>query len=74
MQFKISGARDGKEVPLPQDLDAIYIQTTTGSIYIDLGSPIPDMVLIRPSAGDGGQARLILSPMEGRMAVGVIKT
>jgi len=70
---KICGARDGVEVPLPQDLDAFVITTGIGSIYIDLAGQVKDMVLIRPSMSDP-RLRLLLSPMDsGRLALGVIK-
>jgi hypothetical protein len=69
---KIAGAKDGREVELPQDLDAITIQTGIGTIYIDISGPVPDMILLRTSAADVA-TRLILSPMDGRMAIGVIK-
>jgi hypothetical protein len=74
---KLEGARDGRAVDLPQDLDAIVIQTEHGGIYIDLTAPVPGMVLLRASVADqaagGRQRRLILSPMDGaRLAVGVI--
>ena len=72
--LKLSGARDGKAVALPEGLDAICIETPNGTIYLDLGEPIPDMVLMRTSIRDGGTSRLIFSPMDGRIAVGVIKT
>jgi hypothetical protein len=75
--LRVSGARDGAEVKLPNDLDAIDIATEIGVIHIDLGQQVPNMVLMRSSEHDGGpgKARLILSPMDsGRIAVGVIKT
>jgi hypothetical protein len=76
--IKVSGARDGSEVELPQDLDAIVIQLEHGSLYIDLAGQVPGTVLMRASVGDYeriGPTRLILSPMDsGRMAVGVIKS
>jgi hypothetical protein len=72
--LRIAGARDGESVQLPQNLDALLIETSTGSIYIDLGEQVPGMVLIRGVDESGGRARLIASPMEsGRLAVGVIK-
>jgi hypothetical protein len=73
--LKIEGARDGKGVELPQDLDAIDIVTEIGRIHIDLGHQVPNMVLVRSSAHEGGpgNTRLILSPMDGgRIAIGVI--
>jgi hypothetical protein len=77
-QMKISGARDGKSVELPQDLDAIVIDLEYGAIYIDLAGQVPGTVLMRASVGDyerTGPTRLILSPMDsGRIAVGVIKS
>lgn len=73
----VTGARDGNEVPLPDDLDAIDIATEIGVIHIDLGQQVPNMVLVRASEHEGGpgRTRLIMSPMDsGRIAVGVIKT
>lgn len=73
--LKLSGARDGKPVELPQDLDAISIDLEHGTLYIDLSGPVPGMVLMRAVETEGrGPARMILSPMNGRMAVGVIKS
>lgn len=46
----VKGVRDGKEVQIPSDLDAIYISTSIGDIYIDLAGPVPDMVLMRAKA------------------------
>lgn len=79
MHLNIMGVRDGKEVPIPKDLDAFVIETSKGAIYIDLGGSVPDMVLMRATyASDDqkreGEVRLVLSPMTGRMAVGVIRT
>jgi hypothetical protein len=73
----LQGVRDGRQVDLPNDLDAIDIVTDIGVIHIDLGHQVPNMVLVRSSehAGGPGNTRLVLSPMEGaRVAVGVIKT
>jgi hypothetical protein len=76
--IRVSGARDGKGVELPQDLDAIVIELEHGAVYIDLAGQVPGMVLMRASVGAyerTGPTRLILSPMDsGRMAVGVIKS
>ena len=77
-KVRISGARDGAKVDLPQDLDAIVIDLEHGSLYIDLAGQVPGTVLMRASVGEyerTGPTRLILSPMEsGRIAVGVIKS
>jgi hypothetical protein len=77
-KIKISGARDGREVELPQDLDAIYIHLEHGSLYIDLAGQVPGTVLMRASVADWqeqGPRRLIFSPMDAqRMSVGVIKS
>lgn len=73
MRVKLSGARDGKPVELPQDLDALVIETSKGAIYIDLGEVVPDMVMMRTSVSAGPGARLVFTPMDGRVAVGVIK-
>ena len=73
----LAGARDGQAVPLPQDLDAIAISTAHGTIYIDLGEQVENMVLMRASLNTltPEVVRLILSPMDsGRIAVGVIRT
>ena len=74
----IAGARDGANVELPQDLDAIVIHLEHGSLYIDLAGQVPGTVLMRASVGEyerTGPTRLILSPMEsGRISVGVIKS
>jgi len=74
----ISGARDGRAVELPQDLDALVIALDHGGLYIDLGAQVPGMVLLRPTVGAGERpapTRLILSPMgSGRVAVGVIES
>ena len=75
-QLQVVGARDGKAVTLPNDLDSINIVTDIGVIHIDLGQQVPNMALIRSSehSGGPGATRLILSPMDrGRIAVGVIK-
>jgi hypothetical protein len=75
--LKVEGARDGRAVELPQDLDAIAITTKQGTIYIDLAEQVQNMVLMRTSVANRGAdvVRLILSPMEsGRIAVGVIRT
>lgn len=75
--LRVTAARDGREVQLPENLDAIDISTEIGTIHIDLRQQVPNMVLIRSSehTGGPGHTRLILSPMEaGRVAVGVIKT
>jgi glycerate-2-kinase len=64
-------------VPLPLDLDAIRITTQQGTIHIDLGEQVQNMVLMRTSLDirSTDVIRLILSPMEsGRLAVGVIRT
>ena len=78
MHLKIRGNKDGRDVPVPQDLDAIVIETSKGGILIDLGGQIPDMVMLRATwteVEQRGDVRLILSPMaSGRMAVGVIRT
>lgn len=78
MHLRIRAARDGKEVTISQDIDTIVIETSKGGVHIDLGGPIPDMVMVRATwteENPGGDVRLILSPMQGgRMAVGVIKT
>lgn len=69
----VKGVRDGREVQLPADLDAIVISTGIGDIYIDLAGQVRDTVLVRASIGDP-KARLVLSPMDhGRLALGVIK-
>lgn len=71
--LKLSGTRDGAEVALPQDLDAIVITTAKGHIYIDLAEQTDNMVLVRAMAEDGGRGRLITSPMSsGRLALGVV--
>ena len=73
--LRVVGTKDGKAVELPVNLDAIGIVTEIGVIHIDLGHQVPNMVLVRSSAHEGGpgNTRLILSPMEsGRIAVGVI--
>ena len=75
--IKIEGARDGKPVPLPQDLDAIAITTRLGTIHIDLPGQVQNMVLMRASVAHSAPdvARLILSPLEsGRLAIGIICT
>jgi hypothetical protein len=72
--MKVTGAKDGNEVALPPGLDAIIIETRIGGIYIDLNGPVPDMVLVRAVARDAANTRLILSPMNERMAMGVIKS
>lgn len=76
--IRISGARDGRKVDLPQDLDAIVIELEHGSLYVDLAGHVPGTVLMRASVGEherSGPTRLILSPMEsGRVAVGVIRS
>ena len=75
--LRVVGARDGNEVSLPADLDAIGIVTEIGVIHIDLHQKLPNMVLMRSSSHEGGpgNTRLILSPMESaRIAVGVIKS
>jgi hypothetical protein len=75
--LKLEGARDGRAVPLPQDLDAIAITTDKGTIHIDLGEQVENMVLMRAALNTRTSevVRLILSPMEsGRLAVGVIRT
>ena len=76
--IRISGARDGKAVELPQNLDALVIDLEHGSLYVDLAGQVPGMVLVRASVGEyerTGPTRLILSPMEsGRIAVGVIRS
>jgi len=72
----VTAARDGREVELPKDLDAIDISTAIGRIHIDLRQQVPNMVLIRASehSGGPGNSRLIISPMDGvRVAIGVIK-
>jgi hypothetical protein len=71
-ELRLVGVRDGNEVKLPQDLDAMVIETPTGGIYIDLSGPVPGCVLMRASVGDGKRVRLIFSPEHGRTAVGVI--
>lgn len=75
---RISGARDGKTVELPQDLDALVIELEHGSLYIDLAGQLPGTVLMRTAIGDRertGPTRLILSPVGSeRIAVGVIKS
>lgn len=74
-KVRLSGARDGKPVELPQDLDALSIDLENGTLYIDLTGPVPGMVLMRAVETEGrGPARMILSPLEGRMAVGVIRS
>lgn len=70
--FKLVGVNDGNEVKMPQNLDALVIETPTGGIYIDLSGPVPGCVLMRASVGDGKRVRLIFSPEQGRVAVGVI--
>jgi hypothetical protein len=73
----LEGARDGRAVQLPQDLDAICITTEKGTIYIDLGEQVENMVLLRAALNTHTPEviRLILSPMEsGRLAVGVVRT
>lgn len=75
--LRISGARDGKLVELPADLDAIDIATSIGVIHISLQGQVPNMILVRSSehSGGPGNTRLIMSPMDsGRLAIGVIKT
>ena len=76
--IRIEGARDGRAVELPQDLDALVIGLEQGGLYVDLAGQVPGMVLIRAVVGAGEQpapTRLILSPMDGsRIAVGVIKS
>jgi len=75
--IQIEGVRDGRSVPLPQDLDALAITTQQGTIHIDLAGQVQNMVLMRVSVARGtpGVVRLILSPMDsGRLAVGVIRT
>ena len=57
MHQRIVGVRDGKEIPLPQELDYLCIETSKGAIYVDLGSPIPDMVLLRPNPSPRGEGR-----------------
>lgn len=78
MHQRIRAVRDGKEVEIPQDLEALVIETSKGGVYIDLAGPVPDMVLVRATHLDNngaGDVRLILSPMSsGRMALGVINT
>ena len=70
--LKLIGVRDGEEIALPGDLDALAIETATGLIYIDLLGPVPNAVLMRGIDRGGGRARLITSPMEsGRLLVGV---
>jgi hypothetical protein len=77
-QVKISGARDGKSVELPQDLDVIVIDLEHGTFQIDLAGQVLGTVLMRAAVGDfprTGPTRLILSPMEsGLIAVGVVKS
>jgi hypothetical protein len=75
--LRIEGVRDGAAIELPQDLDAIAITTAKGTVYIDLGEQVENMVLMRaPADSDSSDVlRLILSPMQsGRIAVGVIRT
>lgn len=70
--LKLIGVRDGEEIALPSDLDALAIETDTGVIYIDLGGQVPNCVLVRGTDRDGGRVRLIASPMEsGRLLIGV---
>ena len=74
--LRVVGARDGNEVQLAAELDAIGIVTEIGVIHIDLRQQVPNMILMRSSAHEGGpgNTKLILSPMDsGRIAVGVIK-
>lgn len=76
--IRISGARDGESMELPQDLDALVIELEHGSLYIDLAGQVTGMVLMRAAVGEHertGPTRLILSPMESwRIAVGVIES
>jgi hypothetical protein len=75
--LKLEGVRNGEQVLLPQDLDAIRITTQQGTIHIDLAGQVQNMVLMRasPDVRSTDVIRLILSPMDsGRLAVGVIRT
>ena len=60
-RLRIEGARDGKAVALPQGLDAIDIVTEVGRIQIDLGHQVPNMVLVRSSAHEGGPTAILAS-------------
>lgn len=78
MSIKLRAVRDGKEVPLPQGIENIVIETEQGAVYIQLDERIKNMVLMRAthadSSGTNGVRRLILSPYDsGRVAVGVIQ-
>jgi len=74
--LRVEGLRGGATVALPDDLDAIAVSTSAGTIRIDLIAPIEDMVLLSAGSRERGETptRLILSPMaSGRLAVGVIR-
>jgi len=74
--LKLRGYRDGHEVTLPDNLDAIGVETPNGVVYIELAEQVGQMVLVRAvsSGPQVGAARLILSPMQsGRIAIGCIK-
>lgn len=78
MPIRVEGARDGRALELPQDLDALVVALALGGLYIDLAGQVPGMVLIRATvAADDLPAptRLIFCPMDGgRVAVGVIRS
>jgi len=40
---------------MPAGLDAIVISSSTGDLYLDLGEPIPDLILIASGAVAGRQ-------------------
>lgn len=74
--LKLKGYRDGHEIPLPANLDAIGIETPNGVVYIELAEQISQMVLVRAVSAESlaDSMRLILSPMQsGRIAIGCIK-
>jgi hypothetical protein len=72
--LKLTGMRHGEEVSLPQDLDAIAIETYEGTIYIDLAEQIENHVLVRGIRVDGRAGQVELSKLNsGRLAMGISK-
>jgi hypothetical protein len=75
--FHSIGIREGTEIQLPQDLDALIIETHTGEICLDLARPDDGVILARRVPNDMRQdcgAGLFLSPLpSGRLALEVIQ-
>jgi hypothetical protein len=71
-KFRVVGIHDGTEVPLPEGLDGLVIETPSGGIYIDLAAAGLGGVIVRGVSESGKRPAVVMSILEtGRLLLGV---